>query len=263
MTEPDRDMTTLVASGESPNGSSVPAVVAENRSNVPTNARSQPRVKFREESTANGMRLKRDKSSGSTGGRPRIRRWVYLTVLIVGACVGAVVSAVQSVDKQIDDALTARDLTEWNLNFAKQPHRHSGSEPALSTEDSKALEGALAMVKHNRDLGIAAWTNLERRQLELVLGTPPIELWRSMSYHTAPVYFDRHLHGFIVNFDNNMKSRTYPASLEDISPALQSVAPKFHLKPSRYLPEILGLDPDYVHERIVCPRSLAGRQIGR
>jgi hypothetical protein len=196
--------------------------------------------------------------------------WEKIAAMTVVACVVAACSAKLYVDKQIDDLLIARDLSEWNTNFAKKPGSLHRFEPALSLEarkalaleDRKAFDQALAIVRHNRSLGITPWSNLDKRQMELLLGDPPIELFRVNSYDRVPVYFDNNRKGFIVDFDQNNRSRTYPATLNDISPALESVAPKFHLKQSKYLPEIFGLDPAYLHEQIERPRSSWRHQIG-
>jgi hypothetical protein len=187
-----------------------------------------------------------------------------IAAMTVVACLGAAMSAKQYVDHQIDDLLVARDLCEWNSNFAKK----AGASPYVvetgsSIEDHNSIQEALSIVQRNRGLGAALWSGLDKCQVELLLGKPPIELWRLNSYDGAPVYFDKNRNGFIVDFDRNKRSRPYTASLKDISPALQSVASKFHLKESKYLPGILGLDPGYIHEQISRPRSAAGRHIGR
>jgi hypothetical protein len=179
------------------------------------------------------------------------------------ACTVAVISAglneLKFFHKVSPNLVSMHEMVEWNTNFAKERGSVIGvditDDEHMPKEDSETSAKGRAIIEHNQKHGITPWANLDESQVYSLLGYPPIGLSYRDHYGYAPVYFDKDRKGFIVDIGPNNRSRPYAKSLADISPQLQSIASRFHCKESRYLPGVFGLDPAYLHEGIIEPRT--------
>jgi hypothetical protein len=180
------------------------------------------------------------------------KKWSKLEValMVAAACVAAVISATLSElnvwEKASPKLEHMRDMAEWNANFAKKPGSVVGVDQSAEKSElvsKKEAESLSAKIRDNRKHGVVpVWAGIERSKLYLLLGEPPIDLGYPDCKGSVLVYFDKNREGLIVTDP--------PKRLSDVSPDLQSVATKFHLKESKYVPGIFGLDPAYLHERI-------------
>jgi hypothetical protein len=138
-----------------------------------------------------------------------------------------------------------RKVIGWYSNFANSSPERSRDYNVWNDEGAgfpREFAQGKAIIARNRGLGLDAWSGLDGFQQELLLGCPPISLWCLHYNRCYNVYFDRNRTGIIIS------SRSTP--LSEISPELQSLARKFHLKESKHAAGIYGLDTAYYHERI-------------
>ncbi len=173
------------------------------------------------------------------------KRWTRfeVTVLIGAAISAAVLSAVIQEfgvwQKTSSELVRLKNLAQWNLQVLKERSEsdRQDSERTYATfckEHKQYLKAAMVKVAQNRILGVKPWSGLSQVEEELLFGPAPIAFYIGRK-RDVRVYFDQDRNGIIMN----------PAStrLADVSTDLQSIAKKFHLKQSQYVPGIYGLDP--------------------
>ena len=184
---------------------------------------------------------------------------VKILAAVIAACVASAISAgvselkvwdkvsreISSIKYKIVDR--KRQIAKWDVNFAKPPDPETERdlqrcERELAKREPKAISEGIAKIKHNRELGIAPWTGLNETQQLLLLGWPPIYVQSQNPYVCFHVYFDKNGTGIIMN--------SHSTRLSDLSPDLQAVGHRFHLKQSTYVPELFALDRAYRHEFI-------------
>lgn len=192
--------------------------------------------------------LSNDGTSSSVKTTPK--RLTKVTIGMIG-CIAVLASVLSAVTYEIS-RVHQQVLADLNAKLSQKPRSADGSEfyDQLVKKNPEALASAIAIIQQNRKLGITPWVNLDPLQVHLICGYAPISLFYIGAKGVAPVYFDEHRNGIIFSFEPDNRSNCYSKSLSDISPELQSIATKFHLRESKYLPGIYGLDPAYLDEAI-------------
>ena len=178
-------------------------------------------------------------------------KWTKRKVVaaIGSACVAAMLSAVLSelsfwekVSTKMD---RMRQIIGWYEHFATPSEKRTDiniwNDEWVAAYPQEATAGK-AIIARNKSLGLERWSGLHPFQQELLLGCPPISLWCLHYNRCYNVYFDKNRRGIIMG--------SHSTPLSEISPELQSLAHNFHLKESKYVSGIYGLDPAYYNERI-------------